>query len=80
MIDSAELLALLDALAAAPGLESWRGWRLRPVGGGRNNRLVRASGPVELAIKWAVRDERDRAGREFAALGLLRGLDLAPAP
>lgn len=80
MADAAELLPLLDALAAAPSLAAWRGWRLRPVGGGSNNRLIRASGPAELAIKWAIRDERDRAGREFAALGLVRGLDLAPAP
>jgi len=78
------LIPLLDHLAAAaPTEHEWRRWRIQPVGGGANNLIYHAtSSQHDLAIKWTIRDTRDRAGREYAALAALRaaGLDLAPAP
>lgn len=61
----------------------WQDWHIRRIGGGMNGRLYRASGPVgDVAVKFAVRDERDRAGREWAALSMLAGKSatLAPRP
>jgi hypothetical protein len=63
--------------------QAWRDWRIAPVVGGRNNLLYRARGPGgDLAIKFYRRDGRDRAGREYHALLVLRqaGLDIAPQP
>lgn len=83
-MSSASLSELLDWLAVAgPSVGEWRGWRYLPVTGGANNRIVRVtSASQDLAIKWTIRDARDRAGREYAALTALRGagLKLAPAP
>ena len=74
------LLAHLDAaLPDAPLV--WNGWRVSPVPGGANNRLYHAShGEQTYAIKLAIRDERDRAGREYAALQAIEsaGADFAP--
>ena len=61
----------------------WQNWRIRHVGGGMNGRLFRATGPAgDVAVKFAIRDERDRAGREWAALSMLAGKSatLAPRP
>ncbi|HET8632417.1 MAG TPA: aminoglycoside phosphotransferase family protein [Thermomicrobiales bacterium] len=59
----------------------WRGWRVAPVGGGANNRLYRVTrGRDDLAVKFTIADDRDRAGREYAALMALRGAGLAIAP
>jgi aminoglycoside phosphotransferase (APT) family kinase protein len=84
MVLAEELVPLLDHLAVAtPAAHEWHGWRIRPVGGGANNLIYRATDAEhDLAIKWAIRDARDRAGREYAALTALRaaGLNLAPAP
>jgi aminoglycoside phosphotransferase (APT) family kinase protein len=76
---------LLDYLASgAPrGSGGWRDWQITRITDGRNNLLYRASGPQgHLAIKFTVRDERDRAGREYGALAALRqaGLSVAPEP
>jgi hypothetical protein len=63
--------------------QTWQGWRVAPVAGGRNNLLYRARGPGgDLAIKFYRRDGRDRAGREYHSLLALRraGLELAPEP
>jgi aminoglycoside phosphotransferase (APT) family kinase protein len=63
--------------------EQWQEWQITRITGGRNNLLYRASGPGgDLAIKFSVRDERDRAGREYGALAALRqaGLSVAPEP
>jgi hypothetical protein len=78
-----ELTALLAHLDAHPATSArrWQGWRIRPVGGGANNLLYRATGRLgDYAIKFAVRDERDRAGREHAALSAIAqaGADFAP--
>ncbi|HMA37704.1 MAG TPA: aminoglycoside phosphotransferase family protein [Chloroflexia bacterium] len=79
------LRPLLDYLAAAQPAAAgpWAQWQVAPVGGGANNLLYRARDPDhDLAIKFTIRDERDRAGREYAALCALRdaGLALAPDP
>ncbi|CAA9555924.1 MAG: hypothetical protein AVDCRST_MAG88-1109, partial [uncultured Thermomicrobiales bacterium] len=79
------LSPLLDHLAATlpEGATTWQGWRVVPVHGGANNRLYRAArAGIELAVKFTVRDARDRAGREYGALLALQraGLDLAPRP
>ncbi len=61
----------------------WQDWHIRRVGGGMNGRLFRATGPAgDVAVKFAIRDERDRAGREWAALSMLAGKSatLAPRP
>jgi hypothetical protein len=78
------LLPLLDHLATVPHSDAeWRQWRIARVAGGANNLLYRATdGQCDLAVKFTIRDERDRAGREYAALLALQraGLALAPAP
>lgn len=59
------------------------GWRVTLVTGGANNRLYRLRGPAgDLAAKFTLRDDRDRAGREHAALRTLADacLDVAPRP
>src|SRR5262245_48429654 len=79
----------LDSLLAylsqpdLPPETAWRDWRIRRIGGGRNNLLYHADGPDgDFAVKFTIRDKRDRAGREYAALRALRaaGLTLAPEP
>ncbi|MGC9395941.1 MAG: phosphotransferase family protein [Anaerolineae bacterium] len=79
------LRPLLDYLARAERRADgrWGIWRIANIDGGRNNRLYRASCNLgDLVVKFTIRDERDRAGREFGALTALRqaGLKLAPAP
>jgi aminoglycoside phosphotransferase (APT) family kinase protein len=62
---------------------AWQGWLLQRIEGGGNNLLYRAtSGDADLAIKFTISDSRDRAGREFTALSLLRqaGFAIAPEP
>lgn len=81
----ASLLPLLDHLAALTPQDphTWHDWTLHPVGGAGNNRLYHATSPAgDFAIKFTIRDARDRAGREYEALRVLQdaGLDLAPRP
>lgn len=60
---------------------AWDDWMIQPVSGGANNRLYRAtSAHADLAVKWTLRNQRDRAGREHAALALLERAGLALAP
>jgi aminoglycoside phosphotransferase (APT) family kinase protein len=84
-LDPALLLSLLDHLAAhAPtGSSVWREWQIGSVSGGRNNLLYRAkSQHGDFAVKFTIRDDRDRAGSEYRALLALQraGLDVAPRP
>jgi thiamine kinase-like enzyme len=61
----------------------WQQWHIRRIAGGANNLLYRAtSDRADLAIKFTIRDARDRAGREFQALLTLQeaGLAIAPQP
>ena len=79
------LRPLLDYLARAERRADgrWDIWRIANIDGGRNNRLYRASCDLgDLVVKFTIRDDRDRAGREFGALTALRqaGLELAPVP
>jgi thiamine kinase-like enzyme len=78
-------LSLLDYLAssAATNNVEWREWRIARVAGAGNNLLFRASSAAhDLAIKFTIRDARDRAGREYNALLALQQarLMIAPAP
>jgi hypothetical protein len=77
-------LAGLIAYLAQPDLapdSAWRGWRIQRIGGGQNNLLYHAEGPEgDFAIKFTIRDKRDRAGREYTALRALRAAGLAIAP
>jgi aminoglycoside phosphotransferase (APT) family kinase protein len=82
---SALFLPLLEHLAGAAALADgeWRGWRVTRVAGAGNNLLYRATSAThDLAIKFTIRDRRDRAGREYAALLALRqaGRAIAPEP
>lgn len=79
------LLPLLDYLATSGSRapETWEEWAIRPVAGAGNNRLYRVTGPVgTCAVKFTIRDARDRAGREYETLSLLQALrlDIAPQP
>lgn len=74
---------LLDYLAAAePAYDSFFGeWHISPIRGGTNNRLYRArSLHGDFAVKFTLRDDRDRAAREFNTLRLLRAQGLVMAP
>lgn len=76
---------ILDYLTSEARQENgwWRDWQITRIAGGRNNLVYRVSGPRgDLALKFTVRDERDRAGREYDALTALRqaGLSVAPEP
>jgi aminoglycoside phosphotransferase (APT) family kinase protein len=81
-----QTLRLLLEFLANGGFQAegqWQGWQIRRVTGGRNNLLYRACGARgDLAIKFTVRDARDRAGREYGALTALRqaGLLIGPEP
>jgi len=62
---------------------SWQGWQIERTAGGWCNLLYRVRGHgLDLAVKFTIRDARDRAGREYAALHALRqaGLSIAPEP
>lgn len=85
IFDHALLLLLCEQPPPEPG--SYGEWMIAPVGGGANNRLLRASGPQgDYALKYMRNDARDRAGREYAALQALQQAlpsqttPLAPAP
>jgi aminoglycoside phosphotransferase (APT) family kinase protein len=76
---------LLDYLGngARPADGRWKDWHIAPVAGGQNNLLYRATYSLgDLSIKFTLRDERDRAGREYGALLALHQacLPIAPRP
>jgi aminoglycoside phosphotransferase (APT) family kinase protein len=61
----------------------WNDWRIERINGGRNNLLFHVLGEHgDFAVKFTMRDDRDRAGGEYRALLALSraGLDLAPLP
>ena len=65
------LLGFLDTTAPTVPC-AWREYEIAPVSGGANNRLYRvACHAGKFAVKFTLRDARDRAGREFAALQAL---------
>lgn len=60
---------------------TWQAWSVMPIVGGANNRIYRATDTHDdLAIKFTIRDQRDRAGREYAALSALAQVGSAIAP
>ncbi len=66
-------LSYLNALTEPFVVHEWMGWLVRPVASG-NNRLFRiTNADSDYAVKFCVRDDRDRANREFVALRLLQG-------
>lgn len=81
MLDA--LLPLLHYLdITSPTTEQrWTEWVITPITGGANNLLYRVTnGQDDYAVKFTVRDARNRAGREFAALTALQAAGLAIAP
>src|SRR5262245_13542908 len=79
------ITALIEQLAClqAPYSEyDWQEWRIRPIASG-NNLFFRASRAGDnWAVKFMIRDQRNRAQREFSALSLLNdlGLPIGPRP
>lgn len=58
----------------------WQGWHIRVVPSG-NNLIFRATRDADdWAVKFTIRDERNRAQREFNALQLLDSLNSCVAP
>jgi aminoglycoside phosphotransferase (APT) family kinase protein len=80
--NKSSLISLLTHLAKGlNGPEQWRDWHIHPVLGGANNLLFRAKGEAgDFAVKFTLRDDRDRAGHEYQALQALQdaGGQLAP--
>lgn len=78
------LLALTDHLAAAGPAQkawTWQSWQIERIEQGMNNRLFRVQGEGgEYAVKFTIRDRRDRAGREWWAMHGLQAAGLAVAP
>lgn len=79
------LRPLLDYLSKieTPQNTQWQDWQITPITGGANNLLYRAqSTEDDFAIKFSMRDERDRAGREYAVLHALQQANkrIAPEP
>ena len=77
------LQPLLDYLAdqPTPHVCEWQGWQIHRINGGANNLLYRATNAqCDLVVKFTIRDERDRAGREYYALLALQDANLAIAP
>jgi len=59
----------------------WEGWQITRIVGGFNNLLYRATDSWgDLAIKFSIRDKRDRASREYSALLALHQADLMTHP
>lgn len=81
--DTSQMRGLLQHLSDLPEPyreHQWLGWHVRPVPSG-NNLIFRTTRDADdWAVKFAIRDERDRAWREFSALRLLDSLDLCAAP
>src|SRR5262249_49486128 len=77
--------AILDYLSNLPPEcreHRWEGWLIRPVPSG-NNRVYRVTrAAADWAVKFYIRDDRDRARREYRSLALLHSLqaDIAPRP
>jgi aminoglycoside phosphotransferase (APT) family kinase protein len=79
------LIALLQHLdsTSPQAAQTWREWQIAPIAGGANNLLYQAINDQEAyAIKFSLRDDRNRAKREYDALSALHqaGLLIAPEP
>jgi thiamine kinase-like enzyme len=72
----------LARLQAPYSEHEWRGWHIRPIASG-NNLLFRATrDDQDWAVKFMIRDQRNRAQREFSALALIanQGAPVGPRP
>jgi thiamine kinase-like enzyme len=88
-LDNAGSIFMTDALIEQlAGLQppyaddTWQGWRIRPIASG-NNLLFRATrDDQDCAVKFMIRDRRNRAQHEFDALTLIDGLSprIGPRP
>ena len=79
-IDIPSLVDYLAALEAPFSAITWNDWQISPVPSG-NNLLFRATNPHhDVVVKFLIRDERQRAEREWDALTLLERLDLSLGP
>jgi thiamine kinase-like enzyme len=77
------LRLLVNYLASAdqPNSELWQDWQITRLEGGANNRLFRARhSRGDFVIKFTIRDDRNRAEREFQALSALEQAELQIAP
>jgi len=80
-----EVQAVVDYAARLPaeaGAHAWAGWQVRPLASG-NNRLWRVTRAADdWVVKLTIRDDRDRARREYAALTLMAHAapGIAPTP
>ncbi|MDP9317016.1 MAG: aminoglycoside phosphotransferase family protein [Chloroflexota bacterium] len=79
-----KLRPLLNYLAQYRPVQTvWDGWHIRQMSGGANNLLYRTTRNTDdFAVKFTIRDLRDRAGREYRALTALAqvGYGIAPQP
>ena len=74
---------LLDYLTHQKPLKpiTWHTWLINPIMGGANNLVYRVSNnTVDLAVKFTIKDSRNRASREYHALLALQQANLAIAP
>ncbi|MEM8863506.1 MAG: aminoglycoside phosphotransferase family protein [Chloroflexota bacterium] len=77
------LLNILKHLDESPPTEkeTWEGAIIEKIGGGRNNLIYRVQQEGhDVAVKFTIKDERDRARREYVALSALHaaGIDTTP--
>jgi aminoglycoside phosphotransferase (APT) family kinase protein len=76
----AELIEELAGLHAPYADYEWQGWHIRPIASG-NNLLFRATRDGhDWAVKFMIRDQRNRAQREFSALTLIDSLGTPVGP
>jgi thiamine kinase-like enzyme len=75
-----ELVEHLAGQQAPYAASTWHTWRIQPVPSG-NNLLFRATSPrQDVVVKFLIRDDRDRAEREWNGLSLLERLQLPLGP
>ncbi|HTP11295.1 MAG TPA: aminoglycoside phosphotransferase family protein [Anaerolineae bacterium] len=75
-----ELLRHLSDLRPPYTEHLWQSWHIRVVPSG-NNLIFRATRDADdWAVKFTIRDERNRAQQEYNSLSLLEGLDIPVAP
>ncbi len=85
MLEQDDLSLLIDHLAGgtSPQPHRFHNWLVTLVKGGANGLIYRATdASADVAVKFTLRDARNRAEREFLALRALQelGLRLAPTP
>lgn len=85
MLEQDNLSTLINHLASGISSQPHRfhGWLVTPVKGRANNLIYRATAAnADVAVKFTLRDARNRAEREYLSLRALQelGLRLAPAP